>query len=128
MIRSSATRLSQRIVIGGRNCLKNTELPVAAATKRQQRRLFSNNPLEADAGNMGTHVHHQLSKGLAILAPIYFLVPDNFSDGFLGKAFGVVLAGNVSSHSWIGLNQYVYPLLVITRMKRNGKMRREITV
>merc|ERR1719424_1755678 len=91
MIRASATRLSQRIIV------KNTK---ASAPRRK----FATNPLEGDSGNIGTHVHHQLSKGLAILAPIYFLVPDSYSDGFFGKSFGVLLAGNVSAHSWIGLN------------------------
>lgn len=42
--------------------------------------------------------------GLAVLAPIWFLMPDSYSDGFIGKGFGVLLAGNISAHSWIGLN------------------------
>lgn len=92
MIRSSATRLSQRMI--GKNY----------RNKASSRRLFSNNPLEADSGKIGTHIHHNLSMGLAVLAPIYFLVPDSYSDGIFGKVFGVVLAGNVSGHSWIGLN------------------------
>jgi len=41
---------------------------------------------------------------LAVLAPVWFLIPDSYSDGFVGKAFGVLLAGNISAHSWIGLN------------------------
>ena len=76
--------------------------------ERVSRRLLStkpsSSPLNADSGNIGTHVHHNLSMGLAVLAPIWFLMPDSYSDGFTGKGFGVLLAGNISAHSWIGLN------------------------
>eukprot|EP00536_Pseudo-nitzschia_multiseries_P000342 jgi/Psemu1/299998/fgenesh1_kg.5_\ len=90
MIRSTATRLTQRV------------------NKTTCRRLLSDKPssgpLNADSGNIGTHVHHTLSMSLAVLAPIWFLMPDSYSDGFVGKGFGVLLAGNISAHSWIGLN------------------------
>lgn len=57
---------------------------------------------EADAGAMGTHIHHRLSQALAVLTPLYLLAPT--SDGGLAKAFGVLLSINISAHSWIGLN------------------------
>ena len=95
MLRSSATRLSQRMIS------KNAS---AATNKTASSRKFSSNPLEADRGKLGTSIHHNLSMTLAVLAPIYFLIPDSYSEGFFGQAFGVALAGNVSAHSWIGLN------------------------
>ena len=98
MIRSSATRWSQRMI--GKNAASARAANKTASSRKQ----FSSNPLEADTGKIGTHIHHNLSMSLAVLAPIYFLVPDSYSEGFFGKAFGVVLAGNVSAHSWIGLN------------------------
>lgn len=90
MLRSTATRLTQRV------------------NKTTCRRLLSDksssNPLNADSGNIGTKVHHNLSMSLALLSPIWFLMPDSYSDGFVDKGFGVLLAGNISAHSWIGLN------------------------
>jgi len=85
---------------------------VIAASKKVNptisRRLLStkpsSSPLNGDSGNIGTHVHHNLSMGLAVLAPIWFLMPDSYSDGIIDKGFGVLLAGNISAHSWIGLN------------------------
>lgn len=86
----SATRLTQSV--------KST------ASRRLLSTKASSSPLNADSGNIGTHIHHNLSMGLAVLAPIWFLMPDSYSDGFIGKGFGVLLAGNISAHSWIGLN------------------------
>ncbi|VEU44564.1 unnamed protein product [Pseudo-nitzschia multistriata] len=89
MLRSTATRLTQRV------------------NKTTCRRLLSdkpNNPLAADSGNIGTHLHHNLSMGLAVLTPLWFLMPDSYSDGFIDKGFGVLLAGSISGHSWIGMN------------------------
>lgn len=88
MLRSSVTRLTQR----------------ANATASRRLATKSTGPLNADSGNIGTHVHHNLSMGLAVLAPVWWLMPDSYSDGFIGKGFGVLLAGNISAHSWIGLN------------------------
>jgi succinate dehydrogenase hydrophobic anchor subunit len=65
---------------------------------------MSSNPLEADSGALATHVHHTMNLGLAVLTPVYFLVPDSYSDGMFGKAFGVLLSATVATHSWIGLN------------------------
>lgn len=90
MIRSTATRLTNRVQ--------------STASRRLLSTKPSSGPLNADSGNIGTHVHHNLSMGLAVLAPIWFLMPDSYSDGFVGKGFGVLLAGNISAHSWIGLN------------------------
>mmetsp|Transcript_20617 Transcript_20617/g.42439 ORF Transcript_20617/g.42439 Transcript_20617/m.42439 type:complete len:147 (+) Transcript_20617:108-548(+) len=87
MLRSSVSRFAQR------------------ANATASRRLKSSSgPLDADSGKIGTHIHHNLSMGLAVLAPIWLLMPESYSDGFVGKGFGVLLAGNISAHSWIGLN------------------------
>lgn len=75
--------------------------PRASAASR---RLFSSNPLDADSGALATHVHHAMNLGLAVLTPVYFLIPDSYSDGMFNKAFGVYLAAHISVHSWIGLN------------------------
>lgn len=88
MLRSTVTRFTQRV-------------HSTAATRRLK---SSSGPLNADSGNLGTHIHHNLSMGLAVLAPIWLLMPDSYSDGFVGKGFGVLLAGNISAHSWIGMN------------------------
>ena len=87
MIKAATTRSASRIA--------------AASQKR-----FSSNPgpLEADAGPLATHTWHTLSLTLSVLAPTYLLLPDSLTDGAFGKAFGVVLAGNVSAHGWIGMN------------------------
>uniref|UniRef100_A0A7S4SBY0 Succinate dehydrogenase [ubiquinone] cytochrome b small subunit n=1 Tax=Ditylum brightwellii TaxID=49249 RepID=A0A7S4SBY0_9STRA len=61
-------------------------------------------PLQGDAGRLGTQIHHKMTTFLAVATPIYFLAPDDFSDGMMGKAFGSVLVLNISAHSWIGLN------------------------
>lgn len=99
MIRSSVSRLSRRVIATSSKNHRSNRL-----SKQQQHRSMSGNPLEADTGNLGTHIHHKLSQSLAVIAPVYFLTPDSTFDGFFGKAFGVLLAGNVSAHSWIGLN------------------------
>jgi len=36
--------------------------------------------------------------------PIMFLMPDSMTDGFVDKTFGLLIAGNVATHSWVGLN------------------------
>lgn len=61
------------------------------------------NALEADAGALATRVHHTMTLSLAVLTPVYFLIPDPQS-GFFGKMFGVLLTANITAHSWIGLN------------------------
>mmetsp|Transcript_9673 Transcript_9673/g.23680 ORF Transcript_9673/g.23680 Transcript_9673/m.23680 type:complete len:153 (-) Transcript_9673:237-695(-) len=81
---------------------------IQRVNKTASRRLLSSkpssSPLNADSGTIGTHVHHNLNLGLAVLAPVWFLMPDSYSDGYIGKGFGVILAGNISAHSWIGMN------------------------
>jgi len=41
---------------------------------------------------------------LALGTPLILITPDKYTDGFLNKAFGVLMAVNVAGHSWIGLN------------------------
>lgn len=63
--------------------------------------------LEADSGNLATHIHHKMTTFLAITAPIYFFAPDSLTNDVVDKVFGLTLAVNVSAHSWIGLNYVV---------------------
>jgi succinate dehydrogenase hydrophobic anchor subunit len=88
MLRSAASRLSCRTTVA-------------------PRRLFSSSsdgPLAADSGALATHGHHTMNLALAVLAPIYFITPESYSDGFFGKTFGILLSANITAHSWIGLN------------------------
>mmetsp|Transcript_18573 Transcript_18573/g.23381 ORF Transcript_18573/g.23381 Transcript_18573/m.23381 type:complete len:145 (-) Transcript_18573:160-594(-) len=73
----------------------------------QQCRSKSSSPLEGDAGNLATHVHHKMTTILSIVTPIYFLSPDSITTGIVDKSVGLLLAFNVSAHSWIGLNYVV---------------------
>jgi hypothetical protein len=87
MIRSSVTRLSYRTTPIGRRMMSSGG---------------SSNPLAADTGALATHAYHTINLGLAVMTPLYFILP--IENGMFGKAFGVVLAGSMSAHSWIGLN------------------------
>lgn len=77
---------------------------IARSASSEARRRFASGPLEGDSGNLATHGHHAMTVALAGLTPIYFLVPDSYSDGFFNKAFGVALSATITAHSWIGLN------------------------
>ena len=61
-------------------------------------------PLEADSGIAATRVHHAITTFLVFATPAVFMVPDSWTDGFVDKAFGILVAASVSAHSWIGLN------------------------
>ena len=65
---------------------------------------MSTNPLEGDTGALATHVHHAMTVSLAVLAPVFFMVPDSWTDGVFNKTFGMLLTANITAHSWIGLN------------------------
>ena len=69
-----------------------------------RRNLSSGSPLEADAGAFATRAHHAMTTSLAVLTPIFFMVPDSYTDGALNKVFGVCLSANIAAHSWIGMN------------------------
>jgi len=45
-----------------------------------------------------------MTLALAGLTPLYFAVPDAYTDGAANKAFGLLLAANMTAHSHIGLN------------------------
>jgi succinate dehydrogenase hydrophobic anchor subunit len=45
-----------------------------------------------------------MTTSLAVLTPVFFLVPDSWSDGIFNKTFGMLLTANITAHSWIGLN------------------------
>jgi succinate dehydrogenase hydrophobic anchor subunit len=89
MIRSAAARaplLARRAV---------------ASSKKQ---FSSGNPLEADSGRFSTHNYHTITLSLALVTPAYFLVPSSMTDGFVDKALGILLAGHIAAHQWIGMN------------------------
>jgi succinate dehydrogenase hydrophobic anchor subunit len=67
----------------------------------------SSGPLQGDAGNIATHIHHKITTFLAIATPLYFMGPDSIISGPVDKGMGLLLAVNVSAHSWIGLNYVV---------------------
>lgn len=81
--------------------------PIRNCVNQQQCRSKSSSPLDGDAGNLATHVHHKMTTFLAIATPFYFFSPESMTDGLVDKAVGVILAVNVSAHSWIGLNYVV---------------------
>jgi succinate dehydrogenase hydrophobic anchor subunit len=92
---------------------RSLQLLAAVAPRSRQasnapgRRLLSAKapaPLEADSGGLATHVHHAMTISLAVLTPIYFIVPDSYTDSAVNKTFGVFLSANFAAHSWIGLN------------------------
>lgn len=76
--------------------------PTAVSTRRWA--SSSSNPLEADAGALATRVHHTMTVVLAGLTPLYFIIPDSMTDGFIGRTFGLLLTANITAHSWIGMN------------------------
>jgi hypothetical protein len=57
-----------------------------------------------DEGTMATRGHHVVTTSLAVLTPIFFLLP---SDGVLSKTFGLCLTAAITAHSWIGLNYVI---------------------
>ena len=71
------------------------------------RRQLSNkgaSPLEADYGPLATHVYHKLTFFQALAAPLYFLVPDRWTDSTMNKAYGLLLSATFAFHSWMGMN------------------------
>lgn len=68
------------------------------------KRYKSSSPLEGDAGSLATHTYHKLNTALVFLTPIYFAVP---VPDMAGKAFGLLMAGSISFHSWVGMNYVV---------------------
>lgn len=74
---------------------------LAAPSKKQ---MSSGNPLAADSGPLSTHKFHTITLSLTAVAPIYFFLPDSMTDGFVDKTIGVLLAGHVAAHQWIGMN------------------------
>ena len=60
--------------------------------------------VEADAGGFATHVHHAMTVGLALLTPLYFILPESSANSAVGTTAGLAWSGTVTAHSWIGLN------------------------
>lgn len=74
---------------------------VPSISKSVGKRNKSTSPLAGDAGSLATHTYHKMNTALVVLTPLYFAapVPDAAS-----KAFGIVMAGSLSFHSWVGMN------------------------
>jgi succinate dehydrogenase hydrophobic anchor subunit len=60
--------------------------------------------LEADSGALATRAHHTMTVGLAVATPLFFMVPDSWTDGSFNKTFGLLLSAGIAAHSWIGMN------------------------
>lgn len=60
--------------------------------------------MEADAGALSTRFYHGTALLMGVMAPVYFLVPDSYTDGPVNKIFGLLLTANFTAHSWIGMN------------------------
>lgn len=58
-----------------------------------------------DEGFVGTKLHHHANTVLALIFPVAFLGSDG--DTGLGQGLGVLTAGYVSIHSYIGLNYVI---------------------
>mmetsp|Transcript_14982 Transcript_14982/g.27068 ORF Transcript_14982/g.27068 Transcript_14982/m.27068 type:complete len:146 (+) Transcript_14982:163-600(+) len=71
---------------------------------RRQLSSKAPSPLEADYGPLATHVYHKVTFFQAFAVPLYFMVPDRWTDGTMNKAFGLLLAGMISFHSWMGIS------------------------
>jgi succinate dehydrogenase hydrophobic anchor subunit len=76
----------------------------AAPVARRQLSSKGASPLEADYGPLATHVYHKATFFQAFAVPLYFMVPDRWTDGTMNKAFGLLLAATISFHSWMGMN------------------------
>jgi succinate dehydrogenase hydrophobic anchor subunit len=90
-----ATKPSVRAVVAARG---------AASRKLNSTKSAGPQFVEADSGALATRAHHVMITSLAVATPIYFMVPDSYTDGIVNKAFGVLLSANVAAHSWIGMN------------------------
>ena len=86
-------------VVRSSRCL--TRIPQQVSARRK---MGTYGPLDADAGALATRVHHTMTLGLAVFTPLYFLVPDSYTDGAFNKTFGFLLSLNITAHSWIGMN------------------------
>jgi len=84
MLRHTASTLARRSNV----LLQNTA-----------RRYKSSNPLEADSGSLATHAHHTMTVAAAGLVPLWWLLPEEWS---VSRGLGVIVAGVLSAHSWIG--------------------------
>lgn len=99
----AAAALSRSGQQGVRAANKSAARPIAAAA-RAKSTATPPHPLEADAGTMGTKIHHTLAHSMGILAPLYFFTPDSYTQGWMHKTMGVLLGANMGMHAWIGLN------------------------
>lgn len=70
----------------------------------QTRRTLSDSPLAGDTGRKATHLHHGMTSFLALATPLVMFAPEEYTDGMVNKAFGMLVATTISAHSWIGMN------------------------
>lgn len=83
---------------------QSTRLAAPRTAARRQLSSKGTSPLEADYGPLATHFYHKLTFFQAIATPLYFMVPDRWTDSTMNKAFGLVLSANFAFHSWMGMN------------------------
>jgi hypothetical protein len=97
-------RLSSSMASASARAIKTSKTAPKTAPKNARSKSTTTSPLEADAGTMGTRVHHTLAHSMGVLAPLYFFLPDSYTDGLVHKTMGVMLGANMGMHAWIGLN------------------------
>uniref|UniRef100_A0A7R9WPI3 Succinate dehydrogenase [ubiquinone] cytochrome b small subunit n=1 Tax=Craspedostauros australis TaxID=1486917 RepID=A0A7R9WPI3_9STRA len=79
----------------------------AALSRGSARNMSTKSAIEGDAGALATHAHHTMTTALAVATPVFFLVPDAYTDGIVNKIFGLGLSVNIAAHSWVGMNYVV---------------------
>jgi succinate dehydrogenase hydrophobic anchor subunit len=90
---------------------------IAIRTSILTRRLKSTyspscHPLKSDEGNLATHIHHKVTTALALITPVYLLIPVDSKNlpaipTQVDQGAGVAISALISLHSWIGLNYVV---------------------
>lgn len=60
--------------------------------------------LEGDRGTLGTKIYHSMNLVLAAMVPVYFLTPERYTNGYISKTIGFLMATSISLHTYIGLN------------------------
>lgn len=81
--------------------LRHTASTIAKRNNNARRFASKSSPLEADSGGLATRAHHGMIVALTALTPVYFILPEESS---VSRGMGVVVAGTIAAHSWIGLN------------------------
>jgi succinate dehydrogenase hydrophobic anchor subunit len=92
---NSARLLIQRRAVGAFS-------PGSSPTSRL---LSSTKILNADSGPLATRIHHGMTTFLLVATPVYFVLPDRWTDDTIsGKLMEMSVSTVIVAHSWIGLN------------------------